>query len=309
MFFVIDGNHLACRCWFAKLQNPLSTSYNKNVGMIYLFVNCLKNLIKEYKQYDTNFFVAWDGGGKSKRFEIYPEYKSTRKKLPDEFYEQICDLTEEILPAMNIQQFKQKGIEGDDIVGSVVKQARNLKHRAIIYSGDHDFEQLISNSVLIVKHDKPVDTIKNMEWFKEHYPTLDKPIDLIELMAITGDGSDDIVGVPKVKDVTALKIWNANGKNLQNIIDNCDNLKILDKNGEIVDAKDKLKLSVKENIEVIKRNKLLVTIDCDLDIEVSTEKKECDFEKLEQIFKKLEFNAYLSNFETWKKALTLVKEK
>lgn len=308
MVFVIDGNHLASRCWFTIMYDKvgLTTPEGKQVGTIYLFSSLLRNLIKKYKSNDTYFYITWDGGGKTFRHELYPNYKGDRTKFAPEFYEQIIEL-QQLLEHFDVTQYREKGVEADDFIGTICNLSRKNKQKVIIYSGDHDFEQLISNSINVVKHEKNGDLTKDIEWFENNYEGLKKPCDLIDLMALTGDSSDNVSGIPKVGDVTGIKLLIANN-GLDNLLQNIDNLKTLDKNKNIVDASDKLKQSVKDNIDNIKLNRKLVKINQDLDIEFKLLRKGYDFNEILKSFKKYNFKSYIKEFDLWKKDLKIIQE-
>jgi DNA polymerase I len=298
MVSILDGNHLACRCFFAI--DPLTTSNGQQTNLVYGFINTVKMFVSRYGS-ENHLFITWDAPGKKTRHELYPEYKADRKPFPQEFYDQL-DITYEFISALNIPQYKITGIEADDIIGTLTKKSRKKGQKVLIISSDHDFEQLISPhvKVLVPSLAKSKEFLKDYNYVIIEYEDI-KPSQLIELYALTGDSSDNIKGLEKVGIKTAIKLLKANGT-LENIV-RSTNLKILDKNGVLKDAKDDLKKKVNENKDILMLNKKLVTIDCDLD---SVEpyfnyRREIDFDKLYKMFEQYEFKKFLKDIDQWKK--------
>ena len=293
MVVIIDGNQLACRCYFSLIKNNsvLTTKAGKRTELIYGFLNSFRKIIRTYK--DSNFMLTWDGGNK-KRQSIYPLYKSGRKKFEDAFYEQLVDLRT-IISFIGIPQYHFKDVEADDLIGTLTIKSRKKGQKVLIISSDHDFEQLISKHVTVL-HPLGNNIIKDVQFVLDNYGVL--PNRLLEVMAITGDPTDAIPGIEGVGDKTAAKLILANGC-LDNILKYPDDLKTMNRKGEIVDAKDKLKLKVKENLENIKLAYRLAEIDCDMEIEPVFEREKHDYGKLKENFERLEFNEFITKFETW----------
>jgi len=294
MVYIIDGNHLACRCFFAV--DPLQTSYGKPVNMIFGYINFLKAFIKRFGS-EHHYFIAWDAGGKSWRHELYPEYKIGRQKFSDDFYEQLREV-KQVVRALGIEQYSIENVEADDIIGTLTYKSRKNGKRVLIVSSDHDFEQLISNGVEVLSPSlaQSKEILKDYNYVVSKYNL--KPKQLIEYMSLTGDSSDHISGVPGVGEKTALRLLKANA-NLQNIIDNIDNLKFL-KNENVVDAAESLKDKIRQHVETILLTKKLVTINCLLPaIEPNFEKRVFHLGKLIRHFKRLEFNRFLEKIKNW----------
>jgi len=295
MVVVIDGNNLACRCFFAI--EPLTTSGGKQTNATYGFLNSLQAYGERFK--NSNFFIVWDGAGKKEAHELYSEYKSNRSKLPQELFDQIKDI-QRVVSILGIPQYQIDNVEADDVVGTIAIKARKLGKKVIIISNDHDFEQLITNHIKIITPALSIvkETMKSKSFVLKKYGGL-KPKQLTDFMAIVGDGSDNVKGVPGVGDKTVIPLMNANGS-LENIFKNINNLKTFDKNGVLKDVSDKLKSKIYDNIDLIKVFKRIVTLDCNVDIEIDfNSKKNINKESLENIFYELEFNKFLGKIDKW----------
>jgi DNA polymerase-1 len=238
--------------------------------------------------------LTWDGGN-AKRKSFFPSYKAGRKKFEDAFYQQLDEIRK-IIKLLGIKQYYVQNVEADDIIGTLTIKSRKKGKKVLIISSDHDFEQLISRHVKVL-HPMGNNLVKDVLWVNENYGI--DPNRLIEVMSLTGDPSDNIPGIESVGNKTAANLILANGS-LDNVILNVDSLKTLNRKGEIVDAKDDLKLKIKNNIENIKLAKRLCEIDCNLELEPDFQKQHTDFEVLQQNFEALEFEKFLQNFMQWK---------
>jgi len=295
MVFIIDGNHLACRCFFAI--DALMTSYGKSTNAIYGFVTFLRSFIKRFGV-ENHYFIAWDSRSKTWRHELYPEYKLGRKKFPDHFYEQLDDIRE-IIKILGISQYKIESIEADDIIGTLTYKARKNRQRVIIVSSDHDFEQLISNNVKVLSPSlaQSKEKLKDYDFVVNKYNL--EPKQLIDYMALCGDSSDNVLGIPGFGPKTVTNLLKAN-ENLDNILINVNNLKILNKKNILIDASKNIKKKISDNLDTILLSKKLVTINCLLDIEPVFIKNTLNLGKLIVYFRKLEFMRLLNNLQNWK---------
>jgi DNA polymerase-1 len=294
MVVIIDGNHLACRNFFAI--DPLTTSYGKEVQCIYGFLGSLRLLVKRFKDPDTYFFISWDMGGKTWRHNLDINYKGNRKPLSSDFREQLIDLRA-ILEYFDVQQCGIREIESDDIIGTITLKVRRLGHKVMIVSGDHDFEQLISNNVSVLSaHTSNKEVMKNVEYVRETYQM--EPNLLVELMSLTGDPTDNIGGIDGVGDKTAISLLKAND-GLDHLLGDIDNAKFYNKHNILVDVSDKLKEKIKNSIDKIHLANKLVRINCNVDLNIELKHKKNDFEKIKEEFIKLEFNKYLEKFDKW----------
>ena len=298
MIVIIDGNQLACRCYFA-LNKPgnnteLTTSYGIRTELIYAFLNSFKLLVKTYKDNNnTIFFLTWDGGN-AKRKSIFPAYKAGRKPFESAFYKQLDEIRK-IVSFLGIKQYYFSDIEADDLIGTLTIKSRKLGKKVLIISSDHDFEQLISKHVTVL-HPMGNNIVKDVDWVKNKYGI--EPSKIIDIMSMTGDATDNIPGIESIGPKTAVNLILANGS-LENIFMNIETLKTLNRKGDIVDVKEDLKVKIKENFDNIRLANKLCQLDCNLKIEPDFKKQPKDFASLETSFKEFEFQQFLENFMQW----------
>jgi DNA polymerase-1 len=306
MVIIIDGNQLACRCYFAMTSKPtmdgskniLTSSSGQRTETIYSFLTAFKSLVQNYKQDDTTVFLTWDGGN-DRRKSFFPDYKAGRKKFEDAFYEQLDEIRK-IVYYLGVKQYHFKAVEADDLIGTLTTKSRKKGQKVLIVSSDHDFEQLISRHVKVL-HPLANNLLKDEQFVLDTYGV--PPDRLVEVMSLTGDPTDNIPGIEKVGDKTAAKLILANSS-LENLITNVDSLMSFNRKGEKVPANDNLKQKIKEGIEGIRIANKLVKICCDLDVEPDFSIQPIDFESLLQTFKKLDFSQFENDFYKWKECFS-----
>jgi len=287
MVIVIDGNHLFARCYFGV--KPLTTSSGQETQGIYGFLNSLRSFVRQFKSEDNHIFVAWDGGNQARR-DIYPEYKANRKGFQSGYHEQI-KMTQAIVGCFRlVRQYMIKDVEGDDIIGTLTRKARKYGQKVIIISADHDFQQLISTHIKLLKIVRSTSQqYIDAKWLMEEFAI--RPDQVIDFLSLTGDGKDNIPGVPGVGNKTASKLIFLNGS-VKVILEDIDNIK---------GASEKIKEKIRKNINIIKLAKRLVTINQNIDLFFSLEnEKENDFEAFEELLEQLEFKSFIKDIEQWK---------
>ncbi len=262
---LVDGSSYLFRAFHA-LPN-LTNSAGEHTGAILGVINMLKRIPS---QLGTNHVVVvFDAKGKNFRHELYPEYKANRKKMADELREQIEPI-HDIIKAMGFPLVCVPNVEADDVIGTLSNQAEKEGWEVIISSGDKDMAQLVTKNVTLM------DTMKNsvttIETVKERYGIT--PEQFIDYLALVGDTSDNIPGVPKVGPKTATK-WLNDYENIQGVIENAD--KITGKVGE----------NLKISVDQIPLSYELATIKVDLDL---------DFELEQCLMCKPDYPALVKNF-------------
>ena len=272
---LIDGTAYLYRAFHAL--PPLTNKQGENTGAIHGFLKALFKIIEDFAPEHVG--LVFDAKGKNFRHDIYSDYKANRSKMPDELSEQIPKLYE-ILELLGYPPIIIDGVEADDVIGTLSKQFRKKKV-VRIFSGDKDFAQLVNSSVAIIN---PI-TLETMDEVavKKKFGIDAKHI--IDYLALVGDKSDNIPGLPGVGSKTASRLINQYGS-VENIIKN-KNL-ISGKVGE----------TLKENVDQLKLSKILATIKEDLDLNINLKnliKKDTDDDKIVKIFKRLELNSLLKN--------------
>lgn len=238
--YILDSYGLIFRCYFAFINRPLTNSKGKNISALFGFFRNLHFIFQHYKP--GYLIAAMDSKTKTFRHEMYPEYKATRNKTPEDLHAQIpwvCD----ILQALGVPVLQCDGYEADDIIATVAKKCQEQGRTCRILSGDKDLMQLVTESTQILKPESGASTWKvtgidgvKMEWGVE-------PAQLLDLLALYGDTADNIPGVTGVGVKTAAKLL-GDYKNLDGIYANIDHIKgALQK--KLIDGKDNAYFSQK----------------------------------------------------------------
>lgn len=210
LWLLVDASHLAYRCKYAKEVGELSTSDGRLSGVVYAFLNGLHNAVKRSGAQPRNVIVVWDGGRSKRRMELLPEYKQSRRKenpTPEElmlqaaFYAQL-EALQKGLVFLGTRSVKVQGTEADDIIALLSQSIVARSEQAVIYSGDKDLQQLASDSISILHSDgnllKAADVCA--KW------GVQSPSEIVQLLALIGDSSDDIAGVKGVGPKRAAEV-------------------------------------------------------------------------------------------------------
>ena len=275
--FLIDGSSYLYRAFHA--MPPLTTSTGLPTGAVKGVTNMLRNLRKENP--DSYYLSIFDAKGKNFRHDIYKDYKANRPPMPEDLREQLSPL-KEICNAMGMPVIEIPNVEADDVIATLAVMGSQQGMPMVISSLDKDLMQLVEDPLV-----KMMNTMNNQiydvagveEKFGVH------PTQIVDYLAIVGDTSDNIPGVPKVGPKTAVK-WLGEFKNLQGIIDNADSLTgVVGQN-------------FRDSIQDLDRNVELVTLKKDVDLKVSLEdllKAEENQEELNKLFASLEFKTWIKS--------------
>ena len=282
---IIDGNSLIFRAYYA-IQRPMITKTGQYTQGIYGFLNMLSKLQKEYEP--GYIAVSFDMAAPTFRHKEYSEYKATRKKMPPELAMQMEPM-KEILNAMNIRILQMEGYEGDDIIGTVARRGEAAGLEPLIITGDRDALQLATEKtkVLITKKGISEFELFDAAHMMEVYNMT--PAQFIDYKALRGDTSDNIPGLPGVGEKTAMKLIK-DFKTVDNLLENIDNIESA-----------KLREKVRDNKEIVILSQRLATINTSvpIDFEIADlQAKEPDYEKLINLYVKLEFNTFLKKLKT-----------
>ncbi len=282
---LVDGHALIHRAFHAMPE--LSTKDGQLVNAAYGFSLILLNSLTDLKpDYGA---VAFDLAKPTFRHKEYKEYKGKRKKTPKELSKQI-PLIKEIVQALNIPIFEQRGYEADDLVGSLAKQITK-KHQdvqVIISTGDLDILQLVDDDISVYTMKRGLSEMIKYDQEKviERYGF--GPEKLVDYKGLKGDPSDNLPGVEGVGDKTAKQLIDKHGS-LEEIYK--------DLNQGLVDLSDRLKKNLREQEEQARQSKNLATIRTDIDLEFSLDQMKLssyDKNKVTKLFQKLEFKTLLS---------------
>ena len=275
--FIIDGSSYLYRAYHA--MPPLSTSKGQPTGAIKGVTNMLMNLKKDSE--GSPIVVVFDAKGKTFRNKIYSEYKANRPPMPDDLREQLEPL-KNICKAIGFPLIEIAGVEADDVIATIVKLAKEKKFKAVVSSLDKDLMQLVQDPNTTIMNTMTHQIFDEKKVFEKFGV---KPNQIRDMLALVGDSSDNIPGVPKVGQKTAAK-WLNEFDNLAGIIANAESIK-----GVVGE-------NLRNSLAELDRNVDLVSLRDDVDIE--TDFKDLlefngDQDKLDKIFSDLEFKKPADN--------------
>ncbi len=239
---LVDGTALVYRSYYAFIRRPLVNSSGENVSAVYGFASSLIKLLDELAP--SHMVVAFDRPEPTFRHEAYEDYKATREPMPDELADQLSAI-HELVEAFGIPIVEEPGYEADDLIGTLAVAAREEGLRSVIVSGDKDFFQLVDDTITVL------DPAKNIEYtalgVEEKFGV--PPSQVIEVLGLMGDASDNVPGVPGVGKKTATDLIARFGS-VEGVLEHID---------EISGAKRKQNL--REFSEQAMMSRDLVTID------------------------------------------------
>ncbi len=276
VLYLIDGHALAYRSYFALQRGGFTTSSGESTAAVFGFS---RTLLDVYEHHQPKYLAVTFDEGLSAREEIYPEYKATREKMPDDLRSQL-DRIRDLVEAFNIPSMTMPNMEADDILGTISRQAVEQGLDVHIATGDRDILQLLGPHVRVQLPQRGgPDVVMDVAAFREKYDI--EPSQLVDLKALMGDSSDNIPGVKGVGEKSATKLLQEYG-DLETIYENLDNISTRVRN-RLIAEKDMAFLSRK-----------LATIMRDLDITLDLEA--CvgqDFELglVDALFSDLEFRS------------------
>ncbi len=273
---LVDGSSYLFRAFHAL--PPLTNSKGQPTGAVYGVINMLNKLVAEYKP--EHMAVVFDAKGKTFRNDMYKEYKANRPPMPDDLRDQIAPL-HELVEALGYPMIIVPDVEADDVIGTYAKQATEQKTDTLISTGDKDLAQLVNPHVTLINtmNNVQMDEAGVMEKFDV------PPSAIIDYLALMGDTSDNIPGVPKVGPKTAAK-WLKQYETLDNLVAHADEIK--GKVGE----------SLRENLDQLPLSRELTTIKCDVELELAITDlamRPQQVDKLRQIYTEMEFKTWLAN--------------
>ena len=289
--FLLDAYALIYRAYFGLSKMPRINSKGFNTSAVLGFVNTLEYVLN--KENPTHIGVAFDPAGPTFRHEIFKEYKAQREATP-EVIKASVPIIKDIIKAYNIPILEVPGYEADDVIGTLAVQAREQDITTYMMTPDKDYGQIVGGCVYMYrpKFGGNEFEVLGTEEVKAKF-NITETSQVIDMLGLMGDSSDNIPGCPGVGEKTAQKLIAEFGS-IEGLLENTDKLK------------GALKKKVEENAEQIRFSKFLATIKTDVPIELDMEqlKRETpDEEKLRNIFEELEFRTLLDRvFKNEKKA-------
>lgn len=280
--FLLDAYALIYRAYYAFIKNPRINSKGLNTSAILGFCNTLNEVIT--KENPTHIGVAFDHG-KTFRHDAFPEYKAQRQETPEDIKVAV-PIIKQLLEAFKIPVLQVDGFEADDVIGTLALKAGSEGVETYMLTPDKDYGQLVRNNVFQFRprHGGGYEKMGPEEVC--HKYGIAKTSQVIDLLALMGDSSDNFPGCPGVGEKTAVKLIQEFG-DIENLLNHTDQIK------------GKLKEKVENAVEDIRMSKFLATIRTDVPIELHLEKLqrvEPDETKLTSLFNELEFRSLASKF-------------
>lgn len=286
--FLLDAYALIYRAYYAMLRSPRITSKGFNTSAIFGFVNTLNEVLT--KEQPTHIAVCFDPQGPTFRHEAYAEYKAQREKQPEDITMSV-PLIKNILTAMRIPIVEVAGYEADDVIGTLSVIAEREGFDTFMMTPDKDYGQLVTDHVKMYRPSLRGEgfEIRGPEEVCARYG-IERPSQVIDMLALEGDSSDNIPGCPGIGEKTAAKLIRAYGS-VERLIENSD---------QLTGATRK---RVEENKEQIVFSKFLATIKTDVPLPEgitpqAMTRSEPDYQALAEVYRQLEFRTFIKRMES-----------
>ena len=277
--FLLDAYALIYRAYYAFIKNPRINSKGLNTSAIMGFVNTLNEVMT--KENPTHLGVAFDPSGPTFRHIEFPEYKAQREACPEDIKTAV-PIIKKILEAYRIPVLEVEGFEADDVIGTLATKAGMSGIETYMLTPDKDYGQLVGNNVYMYRprHNGGYEVMGTQEVIEKY--GIDNTSQVIDLLGLMGDASDNIPGCPGVGEKTAVKLIKEFGS-IESLLLNTDKLKGAQKK------------KVEDNAELIRMSKYLATIKTDVPIELDLDAlqvKDANQQELEKLFEELEFKTF-----------------
>ena len=275
-FMLVDGSSYLYRAFHVPNLQQLTNSKGEPTGAVLGVVNMLRSLLVDYDP--ENMAVVFDARGKTFRHELYTEYKANRPSMPDELAEQVEPLHAVVL-AMGLPLLQISGVEADDVIGTLATQASRMGMDTVISTGDKDMAQLVDAHTTLVNTMSR--TTLDADGVAEKFGV--QPAQIVDYLALMGDSSDNIPGVPKVGPKTAAK-WLTHYGSLDAIMAHAD------------EVKGKVGESLREHLDMLPLSRELATIRCDIALDSGPDGLRVqtpDAVRLRELYTDLGFNRLL----------------
>jgi DNA polymerase I len=279
--FLLDAYALIYRAYYAFIKNPRINSKGFNTSAVLGFVNTLEDVLK--KEQPTHIGVAFDPAGPTFRHEAYEQYKAQREETPEAIRLSV-PIIKEIIRAYKIPILEVAGFEADDVIGTLATEAGKQGITTYMMTPDKDYGQLVTENVFMYRPkygDKEFE-VMGIEQIKAKFD-IQSPAQVIDMLGLMGDSSDNIPGCPGVGEKTAQKLIAEFGS-IENLLANTDQLK------------GAIKTKVEANKEMITFSKFLATIKIDVPIALEMDaliREQADEESLRKIFEEMEFRTLI----------------
>ena len=279
--FLLDAYALIYRAYYAFMRMPRINSKGMNTSAIFGFVNTLDDVLTREKP--THLAVVFDPSGPTFRHEAFESYKANREAMPEDIRKAV-PIIKQIVEARRIPVIEVAGYEADDVIGTLAGMAAQRDFEVLMMTPDKDYGQLVTDKIKIYKPrfgGSGFDTLGVTEVLEKW--GLETTAQVIDLLALMGDASDNIPGCPGVGEKTAVKLLQQFGS-VENMLEHTESIR------------GSLRLKVEENAEQIRFSKFLATIKTDVPVEFEEERfviEEPDVKALVDIYTELEFRSHI----------------
>lgn len=277
--FLLDAFALIYRAYYAFLKKPMVNAQGLNTSAVFGFTKTLADLIR--RENPTHIAVCFDPGGETFRHMMYPAYKANRSETPEVIMQSV-PIIQDVIAAFNIPIIVAPGFEADDVIGTLAKKAEAAGFVTYMMTPDKDYGQLVTDNILIFKParwGKSDEKIGVREICAQY--GIQRPLQVIDVLALWGDASDNVPGAPGIGEKTATKLVAQYGS-LEGVLEHVQELA------------GKTREAIAKNVAQLRLAKKLVTIDLNAPVTLDEEllrKKDPDRSALRDLFTQLEFHA------------------
>ena len=282
--FLVDGSALVFRSYYAFIRNPLINSKGENTSAVFGVARSLLKILQE--EQPDYVAVVFDRPEPTFRHQLYEQYKATRQAAPLELVEQLPRVRE-VVEALGIPIIEKPGVEADDIIGTLAKRAEQQGLATYVVSGDKDLLQLVSPATKVYNPRRAGEAVEVLDPAGVEEKLGVPPERVVDYLALAGDSSDNVPGVPGVGPKGAVALLKEFG-DLDNLVRHLDSIK-----------RESVRKAIVEHQQELELSKKLVTIDCNVEMEVSfaqLERREPDTPRLLRLFRELEFASLADQF-------------
>ncbi|MFW6181454.1 MAG: DNA polymerase I [Spirochaetota bacterium] len=216
--YLVDGHGLIFRAYYAFIRRPLMTSRGENTSALFGFMRMLLRLVADHQP--GHLVCVFDPPGRTFRYTLFPEYKAKRLKAPEDLLEQ-AELIREVLDALGLPRMEVEGYEADDVIGTLARSARSRGIRTVVLSSDKDILQLAGEDTTVYASKKGISEMEKMDPEAVRREWGVGPERIVDLLALTGDQSDNVPGVKGVGRTTAVRLIGELGS-LEDIYENLE---------------------------------------------------------------------------------------
>jgi DNA polymerase I len=275
--FLLDAYALIYRSFYAFIRNPRYNSKGLNTSAIFGFINTLDSLLKT--ENPSHIAVVFDADTPTFRHGMYAPYKAQREKTPEDISNSVPWI-KKFLGSYSIPVIESPGYEADDVIGTLAVKAEERSWTTFMMTPDKDFCQLVTDKIILYKPGRMgnLAEVWGPEKVKSHY-NINDPLQVIDILALMGDASDNVPGVPGVGEVTAKKIISAYGS-VENVMSRLD------------EFKGKLRESLEKSADLLILSKKLVTICREVPVGFDEEallRKDPDIAEMKLLLDEMEF--------------------